>query len=173
MNAHLKYLRYVFRHKWWVFVAGLRVGGISLWRLLIHDWSKFTPAEWTPYARYFYGDNSGEGMEAIGRFGLAELAPWGFYARDRFNVAWLHHYHVSPHHWEHWLFRNDRGATFPLPMPEHFAREMVADWMGAGRAITGRWEIAEWYAKNRERIELHPQTRVLVDSLVAPREEKP
>ena len=51
-------------------------------------------------------------------------------------------------------------------MPEHFVREMVADWMGAGRAITGAWEMVEWYAKNREKIKLASQTRRLVDDLV-------
>jgi hypothetical protein len=28
----------------------------SLLRLIIHDWSKFLPCEWIPYANYFYGD---------------------------------------------------------------------------------------------------------------------
>jgi hypothetical protein len=35
-----------------------------------------------------------------------------------------------------------------LPMPEKFVREMVADWMGAGRAITGRWDVNDWYRPN-------------------------
>ena len=47
MKAHLRYLGYVLRHKWFVLVAGLKVGA-PLWRLLIHDWSKFTAAEWGP-----------------------------------------------------------------------------------------------------------------------------
>lgn len=166
MRAHLRYLGYVLRHKWFVFVAGLRLGA-PLWRLIIHDWSKFTPAEWGPYVRYFYRDNTGEGMDAIGRFGLAELAPFGFYAKDRFNVAWLHHQHRNPHHWQHWVLREDSGNVFPLPMPFPLAREMVADWMGAGRAITGRWEVAEWYAKNREVIVLHPETRRYVEGVLA------
>lgn len=54
-----------------------------------------------------------------------------------------------------------------LPMPEALVREMVADWAGAGRAITGAWEVAVWYRKNKENILLHPDTRVLVERLVA------
>jgi len=40
------------------------------------------------------------------------------------------------------------------PMPEHFVREMIADWCGAGRAITGEWEVLDWYEKNREKMAL-------------------
>ena len=58
-------------------------------------------------------------------------------------------------------------APVPLAMPERYVREMVADWMGAGRAITGRWEVAEWYAKTREHIILHPDTRARVEELIA------
>ena len=47
LKPHLRYLGYVVRHKWFVFRAGLRTGA-PLWRLVIHDWSKFTPAEWGP-----------------------------------------------------------------------------------------------------------------------------
>jgi hypothetical protein len=52
-------------------------------------------------------------------------------------------------------------------MPEPLVREMVADWMGAGRAITGTWDVAGWYAKNRERMVLHPETRARVEALIA------
>ena len=51
-------------------------------------------------------------------------------------------------------------------MPDHFAREMVADWMGAGRAITGKWEVATWYAANRDRQVMHPNTRRKVDEFI-------
>lgn len=83
-----------------------------------------------------------------------------------FDRAWLHHQHANPHHWQHWVLREDDGGTKVLAMPDKFVREMVADWMGAGRAITGRWEVAVWYAKNRDRILLHDDTRTLVDALI-------
>jgi len=155
VRANLRYLSYVVSHKWFVLLAGLKVGA-PLWRLVIHDWSKLTPSEWRPYVLSFYG-------------------PWKYADRPphvvaAFDRAWLHHQHVNPHHWQHWVLREDSGAVKRLEMPEHFAREMVADWMGAGRAITGRWETAEWYAKNRDKIEMHPNTRVLVERLLAPTE---
>lgn len=152
MNGHLRYASYVLRHKWFVFVAGRRTGA-PLWRLIVHDWSKLTAAEWSPYVRSFYG-------------------PWSYKDRPAdvvatFDAAWLHHQHANPHHWQHWVLREDSGATKVLPIPERIVREMVADWMGAGRAITGRWEVASWYAANRDKILLAEETRGLVDALVA------
>ena len=58
-------------------------------------------------------------------------------------------------------------------MPDDLVREMVADWMGAGRAITGRWEVAEWYEANKGKMHLHPGTRALVESLVRDVSEPP
>ncbi len=159
MRPHLRYLSYVLRHKWFVLVAGLRVGGIPLWRLLVHDWSKFTPAEWGPYAEWFYGYH-GQTWEGV------EESHEVYTRRIAYDRAWLHHQHANPHHWQHWLLRLDDGPTLFLEMPEHFAREMVADWLGAGRAITGRWDVREWYGRNAERILLHRNTRQLVERLI-------
>jgi hypothetical protein len=60
----------------------------------------------------------------------------------------------------------DEPRIRPLPMPEKYVREMVADWCGAGRAYTGRWDVAGWYEQQRERVVLHPDTRALVEQLV-------
>jgi len=156
MTKHFKYAVYLARHKWFVFVAGLRIGA-PLWRLIIHDWSKFLPCEWLPYARYFYGTPH------------KYQFPCCVKAQTDFDRAWLHHQHANPHHWQHWVLREDSGATKVLEMPIRFAREMVADWMGAGRAITGKWETAQWYAKNKQNIQLHEATREIVENILAGR----
>ena len=54
MNKFFKYLSYIIRHKYYVLVAGLKVRA-PLFRLIIHDWSKFLPYEFAPYMNYFYG----------------------------------------------------------------------------------------------------------------------
>lgn len=142
---HLRYARYIVRHKWFVFRAGLKTRA-PLWRLLIHDWSKLLPVEWGPYAERFYGPTHP---------GVA------------FDRAWLHHQHRNPHHWQHWVLRRDDGGVRVLPMPQKFVREMVADWMGAGRVITGKWDVAGWYSKNRDTILLAPSTRYDVERLLS------
>lgn len=159
MRAHWNYLSYVVRHKWFVFLAGLKTGA-PFWRLLIHDWSKFLPSEWFPYVAHFYGDHRNERPERGPR------TPFSSPDRLRFNLAWNLHQKRNAHHWQFWLLTLDEGTTWAMPMPENFVREMVADWMGAGRVITGRWEAAEWYMKNREKINLHLETECLVMRLL-------
>jgi hypothetical protein len=81
----------------------------------------------------------------------------------RYLTVNAHHQRLHPHHWEYWQGRE---------MPERFAREMVADWFGRGRAFHGRWEAAEWYAANRDAVTLHPSTRAFVESLLNQRASK-
>ncbi|MFA5525633.1 MAG: DUF5662 family protein [Acholeplasmataceae bacterium] len=71
--------------------------------------------------------------------------------------------------WEHAMRivrQLNRGASALLPMPRRYVLEMVADWVGAGRAITGKRDAAGWYAAHREHIHLHPETRRLVEMLL-------
>lgn len=44
MSSWFRFAWVILKHKWFVLLAGLEVG-VPLWRLIIHDWSKFTPAE--------------------------------------------------------------------------------------------------------------------------------
>lgn len=149
MRRHLNYLNYVLRHKWFVLVASQVIGG-SRWRALVHDVSKFRPSEWFPYAYTFYAPNGHKRYQET----------------EAFNTAWLLHQHRNPHHWQHWVLRQDEGPDVVIEMPRKYVLEMVADWMGAGRAITGEWRVFAWYNKNKDKILLHPDTRTLVESVL-------
>jgi len=46
----------------------------------------------------------------------------------------------------------------PLPMPDRYRKEMLADWRGAGRAY-GNQDTVGWYVKNRDQIQLDGITR--------------
>jgi hypothetical protein len=85
--------------------------------------------------------------------------------RRDFDRAWLHHQHFNAHHWNHWVLRRDDGSFKALPMPERFAREMVADWIGAGRA-QGKPDVRGWYEANRDKLLLDPATRSYVERLL-------
>lgn len=199
MNKHLNYLKYVVRHKWYVFLA-CRELGVPFWQSVVHDASKFRPSEWFPYVNYFYGlPKVGDLVEISsyeGFYGDARIVevrrsksarylvemldgsqPAPFWAHDyeveglekakqNFDYAWNLHQKRQPHHWQFWLLTFDTGETFPLDMPEKYCREMVADWIGAGRAITGKIEVGTWYAKNRDNIKLTARTRDRVEELV-------
>jgi hypothetical protein len=136
------------RHKWFVFVAGRKVGDVALWRLLIHDYTKFSPTEWSPYVHKFYN-----GTTTI-------------HDPQEFHVAWTHHWHNNPHHHQYWLRINSHGELEALEMPYKFVREMVADWMGAGRAQKGHWDVSGWYGNNKQHMQLHTKTRAYVELLL-------
>jgi hypothetical protein len=140
---HLLYLKYLIRHKWFVMLACFRYG--LYWRGIKHDWSKFLPCEWFPYAQSFYGPQ-----------------PRTDETKVRFDRAWLHHQHFNPHHWQHWVLREDSGATKILEMHWDDMLEMLADWEGAGRAITGNKDTRTWYLNNQDKILLHPYTKEAV-----------
>lgn len=144
----LRYIGLTMKHKAFVFRAGLRTGA-PLWRLVIHDWTKFLPAEAPHYGRQFFG---------------AKDRP------ERFAAAWLHHQNCNPHHWEYWISRtgHDRAAAHngALRMPMWAVREMVADWLGATRAYSGywpkNWQDWTWLRADLGRKilpRLHPRTR--------------
>jgi hypothetical protein len=138
---HLRYLRYVLRHKWFVLVECLRLG--LLWRGLTHDLSKFSLMEWSPYVNHFCG--SGD---------------------PRFDEAWLHHQKHNDHHWQYWVQLLDDGEKKILMMPLSAVLEMVCDWRGAGRAQGHGDDVVPWYLKNRDTMRLHPETRLLVEQLL-------
>lgn len=150
MKAHYQYLRYVLRHKWYVFNACLHYR--ILWRGIKHDWTKFLPVEWFPYVRFFYGDNSSR----------EDYDPASGESPLDFEMAWNHHQKHNDHHWQYWIRLGDDGTTRLLPMPDKARREMVADWIGAGLAL-GKPRIWEWYEANKHKMQLHPDTRAWVE----------
>lgn len=219
MKAHIEYLKYVLRHKWFVFKACLRLG-VPLHLAIVHDWTKFTPQEWGAYVRNFFnpGGTRRKVRDASGAYNPAVQG-------DEFLLAWQHHESHNKHHWGYWLtfemggkeryWIQAHGDGYPLvlwdakeqvhfidevsddttafiggknvvytllkqvaerlnreslivalPMPEVYAREMVADWVGAGMAISGNPDPSEWYEKNKDKIVLHDKTRLFVEGLI-------
>lgn len=150
MYKYLKYFQYLFRHKWFVFLACCKYG--LYWRGIIHDWSKFLPDELVPYANYFYG-----GDKRKDRFYSPEQGTY------EFNVAWMKHQHRNPHHWQHWILQNDDGTVVPLEMPVKYVKEMICDWVGAGKA-QGFDDTVSWYLKNKDKMILSVATRLYVES---------
>ena len=167
IRAHLSYLNYVLRHKWYVFRECQRVG--ITWRGIVHDFSKFSRAEWEPYVCTFYNPDGSKRdvRDATGHYDPTTLG-------KAFDVAWLHHIQHNPHHWQHWVLLEDSGAVKPLDMPSVYIWEMIADWYGAGRAIHGAplrcessiyhyEELRSWYLANRDKMQMHEHTRRRVE----------
>lgn len=154
---YLKQLKALLIHKWYVLKAGLIIGKIPLWRLLIHDWSKFTPIE-----LFGYAGNAG-----------------GYTNKEKWAKSWLHHLHHNPHHPEHWVlswcgnpnFYDEMGQDIApfvklLPMPETYVREMIADMMGTSKKVSGSWDISVWLNQNGPNIHFHDDTIILIDKIM-------
>ncbi len=146
MQRHWQYLKYVLRHKLFVFQECMKLR-VPILMAIFHDWDKFMPDEWLPYARCFYApDGSKQYQES-----------------EDFTLAWNLHQKRNKHHWQFWLITWDRGETEALAMPDVFRREMLADWRGAGRAINGKDDTIGWYIKQHDKMILHPDTRAWIE----------
>lgn len=153
----IRYAAYVAIHKLFVYQAG-RMLGVPRLQLLLHDLHKLTPSEWTPYVNSFYRKKSPRRKD--GGYDPNKVSA-------EFDYAWLHHQKtMGKHHWQFWLLPLDDGGFKALEMPEKYVIEMVADWMGAGKAINGRWDVGDWYRANRDKMILHPKTRNQVNALL-------
>jgi hypothetical protein len=156
--VYLGQLCSVLIHKWYVFRAG-RLTKVPIWRLIIHDWSKFGLTELFGYA------------------GNTEVK--GIISKSRWAKSWHHHLHHNPHHPEHWVlswqgnprFYNEIGQNVApyvtlLPMPETYVREMIADMMATGKRVTGFWDISSWLNQNGPNMHLHDETIMLIDKVM-------
>lgn len=136
------YLFSLVDHIGYVHEAG-RMIGVDPAQLDIHDQSKFSDEEFPWYASHFHGGGSPKG----------------------FAYAWLHHMNHNPHHWQYWIFpdgftpKESNVENGVVRMPDKYALEMIADWMGASKTYTGSWDMAEWLDKNAPRIRLHSLTK--------------
>lgn len=154
MKRYISYLKYIFKHKWYVLLECFKRK--QYWRGIMHDMSKLMPDEFFPYAHYFYLEN---GERYTGAKDLTLV--------DNFNKAWLKHIHRNPHHWQYWLLKMDNGANMALKMPEQFVEEMFCDWVGAGKAIMGiHSNVAKWYENNENNMILHNLTRANIESKI-------
>ena len=154
ITAFFKYLSYVIRHKWYVFIEccklGIPISGV------LHDLSKFRPSEFFPYMIHF-------------QVRKRKTLKHGYSKRDDpnkdevFDLAWLKHIHRNPHHWQYWILIEDTSPTPKvIPMPERFRKEMLADWKGAGKAQGFGDNTVEWYLKHEKDMILHQETRTWI-----------
>lgn len=112
-----------------------------------HDKSKHDAEEYAAYDEYFYGERSGDAVEQM-------------------NLAWLHHIHHNPHHWQHWILHEDDGKMIALEMPYCHILEMVADWFSFSIEQDKPHELFDWYDAHKDKMILHPNTRVNVERIL-------
>jgi hypothetical protein len=142
LKRSLLYLWVIIKHKWF-FIVAARGFGLSFKDRLFHDWSKFSREEFGPYRDFFHPE--GEVTDEI---------------KDAFDKAWEHHWLSNEHHWQVWI---------DYPMPLYRVREMIVDWLAAGRAYTNSWDISNWVKKEVPKMSLHDKTYYWVRIILADR----
>ena len=164
MSKFFKYLTYLTRHRWYVMLECFKMG--LYWRGLVHDISKYRPSEFIPYMNHFGGrvvrDKTGyyKGSANSG---------------DRaFDIALMLHLKRNDNHWQFWGVVDDQTKIFePVKMSMAATKEMVCDWVGAGKAqghLSPKddplYEARQWYVLHKDKRPLHPETDMVVRILL-------
>ena len=153
MNKFFGHLKTVMTHRRWVryycFKAGLYRQGLT------HDLSKYNPVEFWESVKYYQGNRS----------------PIDACKEDNgFSQAWFHHKSHNKHHREFWTDNYDKGTSC-VPVPKKYAKEMLCDFLGAGRAYGGkkftcRGEWLWWVNQLGRNICIHPMTAYFITEVL-------
>lgn len=144
---------------------------------ITHDLSKFTPHEFIPYAKWFYGKYGVECKNYISKWENHIEKPDGYWDKLKklnkickldFDYAWLHHYKRNKHHWNHWYSPISNKCE---NIPDKYIIQMILDWKAMGMKFNNTPQ--EYYLNNYNEIKLTNETRMnleyrlgLNDSLV-------
>ena len=133
---YMRYFSYVIKHRRYI-----RKISKTMWmyrKVLFHDLSKFHPAEYKYYMRFF--------------------SLWDKNIEKEFNVAWNRHQNINKHHYQYWVLIEDNGSMIVLDMPERYIKEMLCDrravwyWFSINKEeflTDPRKEVSERYRKNK------------------------
>ena len=163
VEKHFKYVSYIMRHKWYVGKECLK-HGLPI-RALTHDMSKFLPSEWFPYVEFFHGKKAKPKRDKSGYYKPTDTGDLNF------DWAWLLHQKRNRHHWQFYVLPEDEGGLKILPMDKKDRLEMACDWCGASIAQgkdgwVGENNVLAWYNANKNKMQLHKQTRVWVEYFI-------
>lgn len=132
------------------FKAGIPLQG------LLHDLSKYSPAEFLVGAKFYQGNrspNDGE-REAYG-----------------YSTAWMHHKGRNKHHYEYWTDYDPATRVLsPVKMPFKYLVEMFCDRVAASKIYmkdkyTDRSPL-EYFLKAKGRRFIHPETSHEIENLL-------
>ena len=138
-----------------------RKAGI-LRRGLLHDLSKYSPAEFFVGVKYYTGTKSpNEG----------ERREYGY------SKAWLHHKGRNLHHFEYWSDYNPETKEISaVKMPVKFVVEMLCDRIAASKVYQGKnytnAHPIEYFLKGKARRKIHSETSDLIEQLLCMLAEK-
>ncbi len=139
-----KHRNAVMRH---CFKAGIPIRG------LLHDLSKFSPAEFIAGVKYYQGNRSPNEMER-------EL--FGY------SSAWMHHKGRNKHHFEYWNDVSPVSKRYePVKMPVKYFKEMFCDRVAASKIYQGKnytdAHPYDYFSRGNARLYMHKETAELLE----------
>lgn len=122
------------------------------YRVLQHDASKWSKAEFMPYRQYYY--------------------PTTFASKELLNKAWIHHFMNNDHHPEYWIIDKD----IDLILKEQFTGlesedmsieailEMICDWIAMSLYFNS--SLITWYYNEGSKYPFSILTRNIVENII-------
>ncbi len=148
------HLHTITRHRhivmWHCFKAGIP------WNGLMHDLSKYSPAEFIPGVRFYTGTHSPTSGERLA------------YGHSK---AWMHHKGRNRHHYDYWMdYSIEQRKVVPVKMPLVFVIEMFCDRVAACKVyLNDRYtqsSALEYFRRRSSEEDMHPETRELLGKLL-------
>lgn len=155
-NKAWKHFKTITYHKYLVMKGCFRVGLYK--QGILHDLSKYSPAEFLVGAKYYQGNRSPNNAEreAIG-----------------YSSSWLHHKGRNKHHYEYWIDYSTKeipGGMAPAPMPNNYIIEMLMDRIAACKVYHGENYTPKapllYYESGKANAPLHKTTRRKLEFLL-------
>lgn len=151
MNKLFGHLKTVHKHRKEVrklcFKCGLYRQG------LVHDLSKYSPAEFIPSVKYFTGNRSPIENQ-INATGYSEV--------------WLHHKGRNKHHYEYWQDFTHGENGIMVEMPLKYVAEMFCDRVAACKTyLKDKYtdgSAYEYFEENFKMSDVHPETYIYISS---------
>lgn len=130
---------------------------------LLHDLSKYSPAEFLIGAHYYQGNQSPNNAER---------------KEKGYSLAWLHHKGRNRHHYEYWIDTNHGAPNglYCVEMPVRYVAEMFCDRVAACKiyqkeAYTDGSALA-YFESSKELLMMNPKTKKLLEFLLVMLKER-
>ena len=142
-----QHFKTITHHRWLVRDGCFKVG--LYWQGLVHDLSKYMPAEFGVGAKYYQGTRSPNAAER---------------EEKGYSEAWMHHKGRNRHHWEYWTDLQTKTRQYEsVPMPRKYLVEMVMDRRAACMTYQGKnytsGSALVYFEGSLEKSLMHPQTQ--------------
>ena len=160
MNRFFCHLHTITKHRHLVMAHCFRAG--IPWRGLMHDLSKYSPAEFIPGVKFYTGTKSPTD---------GERRTYGY------SKAWMHHKGRNRHHYEYWTdYSIVLKKSVPIKMPLVYVIEMFCDRVAACKVyLKDKYtdsSALEYYNRRLGQEEMHEETSALLGTLVRMLAEK-